>query len=735
LKNAKILVIMLSIIMLIPMMFVETAAGQESLTEYRREETLILPINNLPAAAGQESLTEYRREETLILPINNLPADPLNCNPFILQTNLGLGLMNGVYESLFYFNVLTGELIPWLAKSYEWNEDFTNLTLYLRDDVYWSDGYKFTAYDVNFTLGILTGHPERRWGGWGDGINHTVIVDDYTIVIVFNESSWRWEFSLFNDGRGSPIIVPKHVWEGQDPDTFKNYPPIGTGPYVLVSASAEAYIYKRNDDYWGKEIHGLPKPKYIIYRWVPEKEVQMMKLMGNEMDLGLGFTADEYYSMKETNPDLRVWSETPPHFLPDLTLSAIAVNLDMYPFNYSEVRWAISYAIDRERVINTVMPGVMVNNDGTPWATFYHSLDVFENRTAVAMWNTSEYNPEKSIQLLESLGFTRGEDGIFVTPNGTRLSFLYHVWDSPGDRAAAHLVQEDLRAVGIEVELKFVRDWAYWSIWATGTYEMLRDFESFGNPFDPYSLWALYNNTYIVPRGQWTWFNRWRWNNTEFSELVGQLGDLSLHTNRSLYIDICRKLHTLWLKDLPWIPLWYGGGLAPCYNTYYWTGWPGAENPYAYPYYFANFLFVLFNLRPNRPPEPVTVTISNVTATSLILSWSESTAAYFDSYEIFQSTTEGQLGSSIAKIPYPSLTNLTIHDLQPGVTYYFTVRVWNTEGLYSDSEQVSTKTQILPTPFYMEPWFISVLVVVIVILVGVIVWMRKKISPAAEGPQ
>lgn len=554
---------------------------------------LLMPTVPVKIATGEV----YPRSKTLILPINYLPADPTNLNPFLLQTNLGLGIMNQVYEYLFYFNTLTDEITPWLATGYEWNEDCTNLTLYLRDDVYWRDGVPFTAHDVNFTIvGILTEQPQRRWGGWGDGINRTVIVNDQTLVIVFDEPSWRWEHSILNDGRGQPIVVPKHIWEGEDPDTFKNNPPIGTGPYTLVSADLNAFVWQRNDNYWGKSIHGLPGPKYVIYEWVPEKEMQMMKLMANEMDMGLGFTADEYHTMKETNPYLRVWSETPPHYLPDLTLSSIAPNMDLYPLNYTEVRWAISYAIDRERVIEITNPGVMVNNDGTPWATFYHSLDKFENTTAVAAWNTSEYNPTKSIQLLEGLGFSRGKDGIFVTPNGTRLSFLYHVWDSPGDRVAAAVVQEDLLAVGIEVELKFVSDWPYWSIWAWGTYEMLRDFESFANPFDPYSLWVLYNNTYIIPRGEWTWYNRWRWNNTEFSELVGQLGELSIPKNLTLYIDICKRLHGLWLEDLPWIPLWYGSGLAPCYNNYWWTGWPNSEDPYAYPYYFANVLFVLLKL-------------------------------------------------------------------------------------------------------------------------------------------
>ena len=63
--------------------------------------------------------------------------------------------VKGIYEALFYTNLNTGELIPWQAESYTYNDDFTEITLKLRDGVTWCDGTKFTADDVKYTLEML----------------------------------------------------------------------------------------------------------------------------------------------------------------------------------------------------------------------------------------------------------------------------------------------------------------------------------------------------------------------------------------------------------------------------------------------------------------------------------------------------------------------------------------------------------------------------------------------------
>ena len=96
------------------------------------------------------------RKDTLILDSSLQRIDtPQNYNPFLPSTTLPGGLHQVGYESLFYLNLETGELIPWQAESYQFNATFDEVTIKIRNGVMWSDGQPFTADDIVFTMTTL----------------------------------------------------------------------------------------------------------------------------------------------------------------------------------------------------------------------------------------------------------------------------------------------------------------------------------------------------------------------------------------------------------------------------------------------------------------------------------------------------------------------------------------------------------------------------------------------------
>ena len=123
--------------------------------------------------ADQSNAIEFKevpRKDTVIFEnIEGRVPIPNNMNPYIAGQYLDWGMWQATQESLFYYNYETGEMMPWLAKSFEFNSDFTQVTIKLREGVKWSDGKPFSAKDVVFTINMLKKNPyalalNRRFG-------------------------------------------------------------------------------------------------------------------------------------------------------------------------------------------------------------------------------------------------------------------------------------------------------------------------------------------------------------------------------------------------------------------------------------------------------------------------------------------------------------------------------------------------------------------------------------------
>ncbi len=80
--------------------------------------------------------------------------------------------------------------------------------------------------------------------------------DKHTVVFTLTEPNPRFQLDYFSVKiYGGVVIIPEHVWKGQDPYTFKFYDkekgwPLGSGAYTLKSASETEFIYDRDDNWW-----------------------------------------------------------------------------------------------------------------------------------------------------------------------------------------------------------------------------------------------------------------------------------------------------------------------------------------------------------------------------------------------------------------------------------------------------------------------------------------------------
>jgi len=248
-----------------------------SIRQVPRNRTLIMDCAETNTCAGQ--IQDYN-----------------SFNPYLPGTTSRTGY-NFAYEPLYFYNAFKGEMIPWIATGHEFNEDFTEVVIHIRPGVTWSDGVAWTADDLVFTVNMLRENaPELTYStDMENWVESAVAVDSLTARIVLTAPNPRFVFSYFtsNFGIGVPI-VPQHVWQGKDPNTFTNFDmqkgwPVFTGPYQMVLSTPRQRIWDLRQGWWAAEagFQEMPKVERIIYLTYLEEAKRVQNLITNHMDTSL----------------------------------------------------------------------------------------------------------------------------------------------------------------------------------------------------------------------------------------------------------------------------------------------------------------------------------------------------------------------------------------------------------------------------------------------------------------
>jgi peptide/nickel transport system substrate-binding protein len=179
------------------------------------------------------------------------------------------GIHQGAREYLFYANFEQSSIINWLGTGWSYNPTFTELTLKLAPNATWSDGQAFTADDVLWSINLLKENNQfngsqtiQQW------VESASAPDQKTVQLKLTNPNPRAHYSWVAGIYDAPIkIVPKHIWQNQDANTFKNNPPVYTGPYILDRVIPEQFmiVWKKNPNYWNKSVMD-PQPQYMVWR-------------------------------------------------------------------------------------------------------------------------------------------------------------------------------------------------------------------------------------------------------------------------------------------------------------------------------------------------------------------------------------------------------------------------------------------------------------------------------------
>ncbi len=541
-----------------------------------------------PALAAQDA--EVSREQTFRVAIGRQLADPTNLNLYAGQSRSDTGLHQVVYEYLFYNNLQTGEFTPWLAESYEYNDDYSQLTVHLRDGVTWSDGEPFTSEDIVFTYDLLRANPGMEWSAEASGAVSSVEAPD-PLTAVYNLTTPSPRFHLNREAFsavqiwGGLTILPKHIWESEaDPLAFLNSNPIGTGPYVLDSASQNGLVYNRDEDYWGSTVLGhTPAPERVEFVYLGDEQTVALALASNELDVAtIGIlSAGTFQQIASDNPAVTAWTNELPYAWADPCPRALMIQNAHPPLDNPLVRHAISSLIDRDSIVQLAYEGTTIPAEGV-WPSYDAMTPYMDAVADIYAENPVSYDPDRAAALFEEAGVDPGDITLRYTVNT----------DSVEDVNVSQVVADQLSAGGVNVQVEQMTSAAREPLLLTGDYDI--SFQAFCPGYLAENL-ELFHSKFYVPLGEnapWYERNSFRYNNPEFDAIVDQMLATPPDDQEAL-IPLFQQAMAIWVPDLPVIPLVQAPALVP-FNGTYWQGWPTAADPWNMPVsWWANFNLVL----------------------------------------------------------------------------------------------------------------------------------------------
>lgn len=393
-------------------------------------------------------------------------SDPKSFNPILAKETSTTTITANVFEGLITVDPITTDIKPHLAKSWEHSEDGLTWTFHLRDDVTWSDGEKFTADDVVFTFRQLIYNPDIPNSAAdvmkvaGEEIDVTKI-DDFTIQCKLPTKFAPFLMSM------SQEILPKHRLEkfvgagsfnqslGVDMNPSDL---VGTGPFLLESyAAGETVILKRNPNYWKKDAEGqtLPYLEKLVYKIVKSEDTQLLQFQNGELDAyGLRGTDFPILKPQEAGGNFTIFNLGATSNSNFLAFNLNPGDNEGTPFieprkrellEKKEFRQAVSYALDRESIINIVLNGF-----GQPqWGPTTSNMGYFHNPDVPQY----PFNPEKAKQILGELGYNKTNDeGYLTNEAGEQLEFTFLTNSDNSQRVKiAEIIRKDLENIGIKI--------------------------------------------------------------------------------------------------------------------------------------------------------------------------------------------------------------------------------------------------------------------------------------------
>jgi peptide/nickel transport system substrate-binding protein len=475
---------------------------------------LLLPI---AACNPRTLLANPNQPPQLVLTIL---GDPKTFNSVIATDATSAEVGGMLFDGLVTQNPLTGKIEPELAESWEISADNLEILYTLRPNLKWSDGEPLTVDDVVFTYNQLYLNPDIPTGmrdvlriGQNGTLPKVTKVNDRQVKFTIPEP-----FAPFLEVSGAEIL-PAHILkktveqkDNQGQLKFLSTWTVDTPPEEIVASSAyklksyataQRVVFEENPYYWKKNVvnENIPYIKEVVWEIIESTDTALMQFRSGSLD-SLS-VSPEYFSLlkkEEDKGNFRIENGGEVYSMTFISFNLNQGKKNGKPvinpiksgwFNNLNFRQAVSYAINRDRMVTNVFRGL-----GKPQVSFISRQSPFYANNV----KEYEYNPEKAKQLLLEAGFKYNQQGQLLDRDGNRVSFVLNTNTGNEIREAmGNQIEEDLAAIGIKVNFRTINfnvlinqldNTLNWDC-------ILLSFSGGNEPNSGYNFWALDGNSHL----------------------------------------------------------------------------------------------------------------------------------------------------------------------------------------------------------------------------------------------
>lgn len=361
-------------------------------------------------------------------------SDSISLDPANATDMDSIKVTVNIFETLVKYEKEGKEIIPGLAVKWKSSEDGLTWTFNLRQGVKFHDGTTFDAHAVvfNFQRWMNRYNPYHYgqfsywnyvFGDFPGFIKSVTALSDYTVEINLSKPYAPFLSSLTMPvfGIESPEAIKKY-----NNEVYKH--PVGTGPFCFESwKNNESIVLTRNNKYWNV----AAKVDEVEFKVIPSSKDRLEQLKQGTILIADDLGPDDVVQI-EKDQKLQLFLR------PCFNVGYMAINNEKPPFNNRQVRAAMSYAINKDELIKAVFVNV-----AKPAKTL---IPPFFSGYSESI-DPSEYNIQKSMQLLKEAGYPQGFKTTLWVMNCSRNYF-------PKPLQVAQYIKESLKKANIEVTIK-----------------------------------------------------------------------------------------------------------------------------------------------------------------------------------------------------------------------------------------------------------------------------------------